>query len=148
MRYLVFVIVHQRLTYRILVIIFLRVHVQARCTACGHGLITILPGEEAVLGRTVVNTLDDLGAYQGTFGNDAFKGDHAVQVLGAQCSRVAREFSEGSDVRAVVALRRQVSFALRSAHESNPTTSSAVSLAGRFGMVPITFFKARSKACE
>jgi hypothetical protein len=137
------------LSYRILVIIFLRVHIQTRCTARGHSLVTILSGKKAVLARTIVNTLDDLGPHQGAFGDDAFKGDHAVQVLGAQCSRVAREFSEGSDIRAVVALQKQVSSPFEwSAHESKPTTSSDVSLAGRFGIVPITFFKARSKACE
>jgi hypothetical protein len=53
-----------------------------------------------------VDTLNDLGADQGAFCDDTLERDHVVQLLRSQCTGVAGEFSECTDIGTVVSLAK------------------------------------------
>lgn len=72
-----------RFPYRILLIVLLRIHIQA-CGATGsHGLISIFPCEKLVLLLAEVYTLDNFRSNERAFCDDTFERHHTVEVGGA-----------------------------------------------------------------
>lgn len=72
-----------RFSYRILLIVLLRIDIQA-CGATGcHSLIPILPCKELVLLLAEVYTLDNFRSNERAFCDDTFERHHTVEVGGA-----------------------------------------------------------------
>ncbi len=70
-----------------------------------------------------------------------------IEAVGAKGPRVAGEFSEATNVRAIIHLVGLLG-ACRGSWEIRLTASSDDSLAGLFGSATMIFLSAWSKACE
>jgi hypothetical protein len=88
-------------TYRIALLIFCGVYACARST-CGHGLVPVLAEVELLLVFVVVHTLDHLRPDERGLRDDTLQRYHVVELVGAECTRVARIFAEAANVGAVV----------------------------------------------
>lgn len=67
-------------TYRILLIILLWINVHI-CYAAGcHSLIPVSPRNKSIFTLIVMHTLDDFRPDQRTFRDNAFQGNHPIQV--------------------------------------------------------------------
>jgi len=68
------------MTYGIAFIIFGRVDTGTRGTIGAHSLISVLTKMKRLLVFIIVDTLDNLWAYQRAFGDNALEGDHVVEM--------------------------------------------------------------------
>lgn len=72
-----------RFPYRILLIILLRIHIQACGATRCHSLIPVFPRKEFVLLLAEVYTLDNFRSNERAFCDDTFERHHTVEVGGA-----------------------------------------------------------------
>ena len=127
--------------YRITIIVLLRVYARTGRTIGRHRLISVLPEMEYVLLFIVVYALYYLWANERAFCYYSFQGYHVIEAVGAEGPRVAGEFSEATNVRAIIHLIRLFS-GCRRCYGRKLTTSSEDSLAGLFGSATMIFLSA------
>ena len=90
--------------YRITIVIFLRVYTRAGRTIGRHCLIPVLPEMEYILLFIIVYAFHHLWANERAFCHYSFQGYHVIEAVGAKGPRVAGEFSEATNVRAIIHL--------------------------------------------
>lgn len=90
--------------YRIAIIILLRVYARTGRTIGRHCLIPILPKMEYILLFIIVYALHHLWANERTFCHYSFQRYHVIEAVRAKGPRVAGEFSEAANVRAIIHL--------------------------------------------
>ena len=91
-------------TYRITIVILLRVYARAGRTIGRHCLIPVLPEMEYVLLFIIMYAFHHLWANERAFCYYSFQGYHVIEAVGAKGPRVAGEFSEATNVRAIIHL--------------------------------------------
>lgn len=91
-------------TYRVLLIIFLRVDIQTRRPSSSHSLIPIPPSKKPILLFAVMHTLNNFRANQRTLGNDTLERNHPIQVNRSQCAWITGQFSKSPNISAIVVL--------------------------------------------
>ncbi len=90
--------------YRITIVILLRVYARTGRTIGRHCLVPVLPEVEYVFLFIIVYTLYHLWANERAFCHDSFQRYHVIEAVGAKGPRVAGEFSEATNVRAIIHL--------------------------------------------
>ena len=90
--------------YRITIVVLLRVHARTGRTIGRHCLIPVLPEMEYVLLFIIMYALHHLWANERAFCYYSFQGYHVIEAVGAKGPRVAGEFAEATNVRAIIHL--------------------------------------------
>ena len=96
---------------------------------------------EYVLLFIIVYALHHLWANERAFCYYSFQGYHVIEAVGAKGPRVAGEFSEATNVRAIIHLVGLLG-ACTGSWETRLTASSDDSLAGLFGSATMIFLSA------
>ena len=91
----------QKCTHGVALLVFCRVYACARST-CGHCLVSVFAEVKLLLVLVVVNTLDDLRPDKRSLCDDSLQRHHVVQLVRAECARIAGELAEAANVGAVV----------------------------------------------
>lgn len=91
-------------TYRILLIIFLRVYIETRRATGRHSLIPIFPRQKSVFPLAIMHTLYNLGPDQRAFGDDTLEGNHVIQMCRTQSPGIAGKLSKSTNVSAIIVL--------------------------------------------